>query len=146
MRELLVISPFNLPFVTSIVIVMARCWPILERLLVVDFLSLGEPHAIRLPPSVIELKVHVVQMVVNLLLMSNLVKFAWDIALFLKVFRSDLSDMHVNHVGIVTVNLHHLVFVIAVDIDIVARRGVLMWQDHLRLSVLITRCFHVPNL
>ena len=94
----------------------------------------------------IELEIHVVQMVVNLLLMSNLVKLAWDVALLLKVFRSDLSDMHVNHVGIVTVNLHHLVLVIAIDIDIVARRDVLMWQDHLRLSVLIARCFHVPNL
>ena len=64
-RELLVISPFYFPFITSIVIIMARCWPILKHLLVVDFLGLRVPYAIGLSPSVIELKVHVVQMVVD---------------------------------------------------------------------------------
>ena len=146
MRELLVISPFNFPFVTSIVIIVARCWPILKRLLVVDFLSLGVPHAVWLSPSVIELKVHVVQMVIDSLLMSNLVQVAWDVALLIKVLRTDLSNMHVNHVSIVTVNLHHLVLVIAIDIDVVARRNVLMWQDAAWLSELVAGSFHVPDL
>ena len=146
MRELLVIPPFNFPFVTSIVIIVARCWPIIKHLLVVDFLGLRVPHAIWLPPSVIELKVHVVQMVIDFLLMSNLVQVAWDVALLIKVLGTDLSDVHVNHVSIVTVNLHHLVLVIAIDIDVVARRNVLMWQDAAWLSELVAGSLHVPDL
>ena len=146
MRELLVIPPFNFPFVTSIVIVVARCWPIIKHLLVVDLLGLRVPHAIWLPPSVIELKVHVVQMVIDFLLMSDLVQVAWDVVLLIKVLRTDLSDVHVNHVSIVTVNLHHLVLVIAIDIDVVARRNVLMWQDAAWLSELVAGSLHVPDL
>lgn len=145
-RELLVISPFDLPFVTSIVIIVARCWPILKRLLVVDLLSLGVPHAVWLPPSVIELKVHVVQMVVDFLLVSYLVQVAGDVALLVEVLGSDLCDVHVDQISIVTVNLHHLVLVIAIDINVVARRNVLMSQDDAWLSELVTRGIHVPNL
>ena len=145
-RELLVISPFDFPFVTSIVIVVACCWPIIKHLLVVDLLGLGVPHAIWLPPSVIELKVDVVQMVIDSLLMSNLVQMAWDVALLIKVLGSDLSDVHIDHVGIVTVNLHHLVLVIAINIDVVVRRNVLMWQDAAWLSVLVAGSLHVPYL
>ena len=146
MRELLVISPFDFPFVTSIVIIVARCWPIIKHLLVVDLLGLRVPNAIWLPPSVIELKVLVVQMVIDFLLMSNLVQVAWDVALLIKVLGTDLSNVHVNHVSIVTVNLHHLVLVIAIDIDVVARRNVLMWQDAAWLSELVARSLHVPDL
>ena len=146
MRELLVIPPFNFPFVTSIVIIVTRCWSIIKHLLVVDLLGLRVPHAIWLPPSVIELKVHVVQMVIDSLLMSNLVQVAWDVALLIKVLGTDLSDVHVNHVSIVTVNLHHLVLVIAIDIDVVARRNVLMWQDAAWLSELVAGSLHVPDL
>ena len=95
-RELLVISPFDLPFVASIVIVVTRCWPVFKTLLVVDFLSLRIPHAVWLSPSVIELKVHVVQMVVDFLLVSNLVQVAGDVALLVEVLGSDLCDMHVD--------------------------------------------------
>ena len=146
MRELLVISPFDLPFVASIVIVVTRCWPVFKTLLVVDFLSLGIPHAVWLSPSVIELKVHVVQMVVDFLLVSNLVQVAGDVALLVEVLRSDLCDVHVDQISIVTVNLHHLVLVIAIDIDVVARRNVLMWQDAAWLSELVARSLHVPDL
>ena len=146
MRELLVISPFDLPFVASIVIVVTRCWPVFKTLLVVDFLSLGVPNAVWLSPSVIELKVHVVQMVVDFLLVSNLVQVAGDVALLVEVLRSDLCDVHVDQISIVTVNLHHLVLVIAIDINVVARRNVLMSQDDAWLSELVTRGIHVPNL
>ena len=146
MRELLVISPFDFPFVASIVIIVARCWPIFKRLLEVDFLSLGVPHAVWLSPSVIELKVHVVQMVVDFLLVSNLVQVAGDIALLVEVLGSDLCDMHVDQISIVTVNLHHLVLVIAIDIDVVAGRNVLMSKDDAWLSELVSRGIHVPNL
>ena len=146
MRELLVISPFDLPFVASIVIVVTRCWPVFKTLLVVDFLSLGIPHAVWLSPSVIELKVHVVQMVVDFLLVSNLVQVAGDVALLVEVLGSDLCDVHVDQISIVTVNLHHLVLVIAIDIDVVAGRDVLVRQDHARLSKLVTGSLHVPNL
>ena len=94
----------------------------------------------------IELKVNVVQMVIDFLLMSDLVQVAWDVVLLIKVLRTDLSDVHVNHVSIVTVNLHHLVLVIAIDIDVVARRNVLMWQDAAWLSELVAGSLHVPDL
>ena len=146
MRELLVIPPFDFPFVTSVVIVVARRRPILEHLLVVDFLGLGEPDAIRLPPPVIEREVFVVQMLIDSLLVGDLVQVAGDVVLLVEVLGSDLCDMHVDQVGIVTVNLHHLVLVIAIDIDVVAGRDVLVRQDHARLPKLVAGSLHVPNL
>ena len=64
-RELLVISPFNLPLVTFIVIVMAGSRSGLKSLLVVDLLGLGEPGTGGLSPSVVEIEVDVVQMSVG---------------------------------------------------------------------------------
>ena len=60
-RELLVIAPFNLPFVTSVVIVMASRCPVSKSLLEVDLLGLREPSASGLPPAMVELKVDVVE-------------------------------------------------------------------------------------
>ena len=64
MGEFLVISPLNLPFVTSIVIVMSCSGSVLKSLFEVNLLSLGEPGASGLSPSMVELKVDVVQMAV----------------------------------------------------------------------------------
>lgn len=83
MRELLIVSPFDLPLVTLVVIVMARSWSILKSLLEVDLLGLGEPSASGLSPPVVEFKVDVVQMSVDIFTMSCLVVFGWDITLLL---------------------------------------------------------------
>jgi hypothetical protein len=61
-RELLIIAPLNFPLVALVVIIMTGSWPVGKSLLVVNLLGLGEPFACRLSPSVVELKVDVVQM------------------------------------------------------------------------------------
>ena len=145
-RELLVISPLDFPLVTLVVIVMARGGSIFKSLLEVDLLGLGEPGAGGLSPSVIEIKVLVVQMLVDVFTVSGLVVLSGDVALLLEVFRADLSDMHINEVGVVTVDLHHLVGVLAVDVDVVVGADVLVGQDHLRLAELVSWGIHVSNL
>ena len=119
---------------------------ILKSLLEVDLLGLGEPGAGGLSPSVIEIKVLVVQMLVDVFTVSGLVVLSGDVALLLEVFGADLSDMHINEVGVVTVDLHHLVGVLAVDVDVVVGADVLVGQDHLRLAELVSRGIHVSNL
>lgn len=146
MRELLVIAPFHLPLVASVMIVMMRSWSIGKSLLVVDFLCLGEPSAGGLPPSVVELKVNVVQVEVDAFLVGHLVVLSRNVALLLEVLGTDLSDVHVNEVGVVAVNLDHLVLIVAVDVDVVAGANMLVRQDDLRLSELVSRRLHVPHL
>lgn len=64
-RELLIVSPLDLPLVTLVVIVMARSWSVPKSLLMVDLLSLREPRTGRLSPPMIELKVNVFQVVMS---------------------------------------------------------------------------------
>lgn len=78
--------------------------------------------------------------------MSNLIKLGWDVVLLVEVFGADLSDVHVNHVGVVPIYLHHLVFVVPINVDVVVRADVLVRQDHLGLPVLVTWGVHVPQL
>lgn len=145
-RELLVISPLDLPLVTSIVIVMARGGPSLKSLLVVNLLGLREPSTSGLPPAVIELEVDVVKMAMSSLGKSNLVVFSGDVALLVEVLRANLCNVHINHVRVVAVDLHHLLLIISVDINVMARANVLVRENDLRLSVLVARSLHVPNL
>jgi len=53
--------------------------------------------------------------------------------------------MHVNQVMIVSINFHQLVLVFAIDIDIMIRTDVLMWQDNLRMPVLVSWRLLVVN-
>lgn len=80
-REFLVISPLDFPLVTSIVIIMRGSSSIILSLLEVDLLGLREPRSCGLSPSVIELKVNVVQMAVRALSMGDLVVPSRDVAL-----------------------------------------------------------------
>ena len=125
-RELLIVPPLDLPLVTSIVIVMARRCSVLKSLLEVDLLSLGEPGAGGFSPAVIELKVDVVKMAVSVLGVRNLVVLSRDVALLVEVLGADLGDVHIDHVSVVTIDLHHLVLIITIDVDVVTRAGVLM--------------------
>jgi hypothetical protein len=61
MRELLFFCPLNVKFSALIMIVVVSMRALLKSLLVVDLLSLGEPCAGGLPPSVVEIEEHVVQ-------------------------------------------------------------------------------------
>ena len=145
-RELLVITPLDFPLVTLVVIVMARRWPRLKSLLVVDLLGLREPGAGRLSPSVVELEVNVVQMGVDVFTVGGLVVLGWDETLLLQVLRADLRNVHVDEVGVVPVDLHHLVGVLAVDVDVVVGADVLVGQDRLWLAELVAWGIHVGNL
>ena len=145
-RELLVVAPLNLPLVALIVIVMRSSRSGIESLLVVDFLGLGEPGAGRLSESVIELEVLVVQVFVDCLTVGNLVELLGDVALFAKVLGAYLCDVHVNHVGVVAVDFHHLVLISSSNIDVVGGTDVLVRQDARGLAVLVSWRSHVPNL
>ncbi len=145
-RELLIVSPLNLELVTLVVIVMASSRSVLKSLLMVDLLRLREPCSGGLSPPMVELKVQVVQVVMSRLTVGNLVKLGWDVALLIKVLGAHLGDMHVDHVRVVAVDLHHLVLIVAIDIDVVVGANVLVGQDNVWLSVLVTGCVHVPQL
>ena len=64
MRELLLLSPLDIELRALIVIVMVRMWAVGQRLLMVKFLGLREPGTGRLPPSVVKVEEHVVQVLV----------------------------------------------------------------------------------
>ena len=67
----------------------------------------------------VEFEVNVVKMFVDILIMSDLILFSWDVALFNEVLRSDLSNVHVNQVGVMTIDFHHLILVVAIHVNIV---------------------------
>lgn len=94
----------------------------------------------------IKLKVDVVQMVVGFLTMGHLIVLRRDIALLLEVLGTHLSDMHVNEVGVVAINLKQLFLVAAIDVDVVGGADVLVRQDNLRVAVLVAWRVHVPHL
>ena len=147
-RELLVITPFNLPLVTLIVIVMCGSGSGIKSLLLVDLLSLGEPGAGGLSPSMIELKVDVLETGADhvRLGMSDLVELGRDVALLFEVLRADLGDVHINEVGVVTVDLHHLVLVVTIDINVMVGADVLVGENVLRLAVDVSWSSHVTDL
>ena len=144
--ELLIITPFNFPFVSLIVIVVASGCSALERLLEVDLLGLREPGAGGLSPSVVEIEVDVVKVIVAGLAVGNLIMLGRDIALVDKILRSDLGDVHINKVSVVAVDLHHLIFVVAVNIDVVIGANVLVRQDDSWLSELVAGGVHVAQM
>jgi len=65
-RELLVVGPIDVSVLTFIVVVVFSCWSIFLSFLEIDFLSLGEPCACWLSPSVVKLKEPIVQMRISL--------------------------------------------------------------------------------
>lgn len=64
MRELLFLSPFNIKFSSLIVVVVVSMLSVLKGLLEINFLSLREPGAGGFSPSVVEVKEHIVQVLV----------------------------------------------------------------------------------
>lgn len=107
MRELLVLTPLNLMLGSTIVIVMGGGRSVTEGLSVADFLSLREPGSCWLSPSVVVLKELVIEMVLNLGLgVGDLVKSGRDVALLVKVIRADLGDVQVDHIAVISVDVH----------------------------------------
>ena len=94
----------------------------------------------------VELEVDVVQMAMRLLAMGDLIVLGWDVALLIEILGAHLSDVHIDQVGIVAVNFDHLVLIVAINVDVVRRADMVVWQDNLRVSVLVSRGIHVPDL
>ena len=58
--------------------------------------------------------------------MSDLVVLGRNVALLVEVLGTDLGDVHVDHVGVVAVQFHHLALVVTIDIDVVLVGDVLV--------------------
>ena len=96
---------------STIVIVMSGGRSVLESLLITDLLTLREPGSCWLSPSVVVLKEFVIEMVLNLSFrVSNLVISSRHVALLVKVVRTYLGDVQVNHVAVISVDIHELLF------------------------------------
>ena len=74
---------------------------------------------------------------------GRLVVLCWDVALLLQILRADLRDMHIDQVSVVSIDLHHLIGVLAVNVDVVVGADMLVWQDRLRLAELVAWGIHV---
>lgn len=53
--------------------------------------------------------------------------------------------MHVDHVRVVSIDLHHLVLVLTINVDVVVGADVFVGQDNSRLSKLVSWCLHVVH-
>lgn len=58
--------------------------------------------------------------------MGCLVVLGRNVALLLEILRSDLGDVHVDKISVVSIDFHHLVGVLPINVDIVARADVLV--------------------
>ena len=145
MWELLIITPLDFVLVSLIVIIVCGGWTILQSFLVVEFLSLREPGSCWFSPSVVILKVDVLQLGIRLVQDSILVESFWDVALCIEILRSDLGNVHVNHVRVKTINIEHLFLVIAINVDRMLDMEMLVWKDYLWLTIFVSWGGHVVN-
>lgn len=147
MWKFLIISPFDFVFVSAIVVVMGSAGPVLQMLLIVDFLSLTEPFTCGLSHSMVEVEEAVVKMLVGLEeSWVFLVEPRGDVAFFVQAFRSDLSNVHVYKESVVAIDLKKFVLGQVFGIDVVLDVNVLVRQDVLGLVVLVAGSSHVVNL
>lgn len=105
MRELLLFGPLDIELGTLIMIVVMSNGALLKSLLVVDLLSLREPCAGGLPPSVVEIEEHVVQVSILVSNRLNLIEVRGDVADLVEILGSHLTDVQVDHVAIVGIDL-----------------------------------------
>jgi hypothetical protein len=80
-----------------------------ESLLVVNFLCLREPGACGFPPAVVEIEEQVVEMFVGVANGFHLVKVSGDVAHLVQVLGSYLTDVQVDKVAVVGIDLIKLV-------------------------------------
>ena len=53
--------------------------------------------------------------------------------------------MHVNHIGVKTIDIEHLVFVITINVDWMLDMEMFVWKDHLWLSIFVSWGSHIVN-
>ena len=117
MWELLIVAPFNLILIALIMIVVRSRRSILQGFLMVQLLSLWEPCPCWLPPPVVVFEVHVVKLWVWLVCHSFLIESLGDVALCIQIVRSHLRNVHIDHVGVVAIDIKHLLLIIPINID-----------------------------
>lgn len=127
-RELLCISPLDLIF-GALVIPVVKGGAVVKLLLEVQFLSLGEPGACWLSPSVVVLEELILQMVVVSLGVINLVEALGDVGLIVKVFRANLSNVKINEISVVAIQFPKFVTFETGSIDVVVCVNVLVGDN-----------------
>ena len=137
--ELLVVGSLNFPLVATIVIVVGGGSSLVEHFLVANFLGLREPSAVGFPPSVVVLEEAIVQVGVLVAGVLILVETGRHVADFVEVAGADLSNMHVNHVGVITIELEEFVLSVQIfKVNVVIDINVLVGQDDAGLHYRIT--------
>ncbi len=146
MRELLLLSPLNVEFRSLIMIIVMSVRTIVQGLLVVNFLCLREPSAGGLSPSVIEIEEHIIQVVVSITDALHLVEMGRNVAHFIKVFRADLTDVEIDHMAIVCVDLSQLFLSEVFGVEPVLNVHMLMRKDNGRVTVVVARSLGIKDL
>lgn len=93
MRELLIISPLDLVLAAFIVVVLVGGGTILQGLLIINFLGLGEPGACWLSPSVVVLKEPILEVIIVALRERGLIEALGNVRLVVEVFGAYLSNV-----------------------------------------------------
>jgi len=128
--EFLVLSPLNIVLATLVMVVVMRGRPVLQCFEMVNLLSLREPSPCGFPPSVVELKEHVVEMLVLVIRRLKLVEMGRDVAHFIKVLGSDLADMQIYQVTVVSIDFEELFFSEVLYVEEPLDVNVLMRENH----------------
>jgi hypothetical protein len=145
-RELLLLSPLYVPLKALIVIVVMSVLSIGEGLLVVDLLSLGEPGASGLPPSVVEIEEHVVKLHISVTDWFDLIEVRRNVADFTEVLWSNLTDVKIDHMAVVSINLSDLVLGKILCVEPVLDVHVLVRKNNWRVAVMVARGLGVKDL
>jgi len=91
------------------------------------------------------LKKAIIKMIIITLSMSNLIKSFGNVTLFIKILRSDLSNVQINTVGKVPIKFPKFISFKIFCIDVMFCTNMLVLYDVLRFSVVISWCFYVVN-
>lgn len=117
-----------------------------QGLLVVDLLSLREPCACGLPPSVVEVKELVVQVLVGVADSLYLVEVGRDVGYLVQVAWAHLTDVEVNQVVVVSVDLGELIAGEILGIEPVGDVHMLMRECNRGVAVVVSGSLNVLKL
>ena len=85
-------------------------------------------------------------MLISLPCVIDLIEVSRDITDFVKVIRADLTDMHIYHKAVVSINLIQFIFSETFSWHPLANFNLFMGQDNLRMSLVVARSLHINNL
>lgn len=69
----------------------------------------------------------------------------WDIALIINYTWSNLSDVHINHKTVVSINFKKFIFGQSFSLDIMLDIDVLVRKNDIWVSEFVSWCFNVEN-